>query len=46
MSEDAVVFGQVFVEQRVDLRWPTSAGRGSATATEIAVVFLIVKETP
>jgi hypothetical protein len=44
MSEGAVVFGQVFAEQRVDLRWPTLADREFVTV--IAVMLLIAKETP
>ena len=44
MSEGAVVFGQVFAEQHVDLRWPTLADRESVIV--IAVMLLIAKETP
>lgn len=44
MSEGAVVFGQVFAEQHVDLRWPTLADREFVIV--IAVMLLIAKETP
>lgn len=41
---EAVVFGRVLAEQRVDLRWPTLAGLESETV--IAVMLLKAKETP
>lgn len=44
MAEGAVVFAQVFAEQRVDLRWPTLADREFVTV--IAVMLLIAKGTP
>jgi hypothetical protein len=44
MSRGAVVFGRVFVEQRVDLRWPTLADREFETV--IVAMLLIAKETP
>lgn len=44
MAEGAVAFGQVFAEQRVDLRWPTLADREFVTV--IAVMLLIAKGTP
>jgi hypothetical protein len=44
MTEGAVAFGQVFAEQRVDLRWPTLADQESVTV--IAVMLLIAKGTP
>jgi hypothetical protein len=44
MSEGAVVVGQVFAEQRVDLRWPTLADQEFVTV--IAVMLLIAKGTP